>query len=92
MFVARLIDREIFDTGNMWSELDPFHHRIEHLFVKGKALSTEYAKTSIGVSARTLQHRRAGNMFVKPWMQIRRRGNQHHTCVGPDGKLGPGDE
>ena len=40
MMVTRLMEREIFDTGTMWSELDAFHHRIEHLFVKGKALST----------------------------------------------------
>jgi hypothetical protein len=32
--VTRLMDREIFDTGNVWSELGAFRHRIEHLCVE----------------------------------------------------------
>ena len=44
MMVTRLIDREIFDTGHMWSELDAFHYHIEHLLLKGKALPTGYTQ------------------------------------------------
>ena len=33
--------------GNMWSELDAFHLRIEPLFVKGNALSTGYTKIAL---------------------------------------------
>ena len=44
MMVTRLMDRKIFDTGHMWSELDAFHHRIEHLFAKGKVLSAGYTQ------------------------------------------------
>ena len=40
MIVPRLMDREIVDTGNVWPELYAFHHRIEHLFVTGKVLSS----------------------------------------------------
>ena len=47
MMVTRLMDREIFDVGNMWSELDAFHLRIEHLFLKGKALTTGYTKIAL---------------------------------------------
>ena len=62
MMVTRMMDREIFDVGNMWSELDAFHQRIEHLFVKGKALTTGH-KSSVGVCVQTARHRSARDFF-----------------------------
>ena len=32
-----------------------------------------------------------GMCFAEPWVQIRRWGNQRHTCVRPDGQFGQGD-
>jgi hypothetical protein len=47
MMATRVMDHEILDTGNMWSELAAFRHRFEHLFMRGKALSTGYTNTAL---------------------------------------------
>ena len=45
--VTRLMGREIIDTGNMWSELDAFHHRIEPLLLNGNVLPTGYTNVAL---------------------------------------------
>ena len=67
MMVTRYMGREILDTGNMWSELDAFHHRIEHLLVKGKALS-------IGCANIALEYLHAPRIIEVPGKYLRSLG------------------
>ena len=85
--VTLLMDCEIFGVGNVWSELDAFHLRIEHLFVKGKALSTGCRRLELAHLRRQRIIEVPGMCFAEPWLQIRRWGNQHHTRAGPDGQF-----
>ena len=88
---TRLMGREIFDRGNMWSALDAFHLRIAQVLVKGKGLVNWIHTICIGVYAQTAHRRSAWDVFAEPWMQIRCWGNQRHVRAGPDGHLGQGD-